>query len=397
MAAAKQDYYELLGVNKGASADELKKAYRKLAIKYHPDKNPGDQAAEEKFKEITEAYEVLSDTTKRQRYDQFGHAAFGPGTGGGAGGAGFGGFGGIDLEEALRTFMGEFGGSGGGGGIFGDLFGGGGRRGGSRSGRGSDMRYDLEIDFEEAAFGSRRELTFPVMNECPACKGSGAAAGSGRETCPSCKGQGEVVQSQGFFHVRQTCRQCGGTGQIIRNPCLKCSGSGRIKERRTLSLRIPAGVETGSRLRLSGKGESGLRGGPPGDLYVIIRVKPHEVFQRHGEDLLCELPVPFLTATLGGEVMVPTLNGQARLKIPAGTQSGKVFRMRGKGVHLEGYHAGDLHVQVQVEVPAKLSRSQRKVMESLTEQLTEDNYPRAKKFARNVETFYKRKKALENA
>lgn len=389
--AAKADYYEVLGVEKGASKEEIKKAYRKMAVKYHPDKNPGDTAAEEKFKEVTEAYEVLSDDAKRQRYDQFGHAAFGPGRGG----AGAGGFGGVDLEEALRTFMGAFGGGGGGGSIFENFFGGGGGRSSRDANRGSDLRFDLEIDFEEAVFGSKRELSFNVQVECDGCNGTGAEAGSGVETCGTCRGQGEVIMSQGFFQVRQACPDCGGTGKRIKNPCRKCRGTGQMQGKRSITLRIPPGVETGSRLRVQGKGAGGTRGGAAGDLYVIIHVKAHPLFERHDLDLLITVPVPVTVATLGGEVTVPTLEGSSRIKIPAGTQSGRMLRLKNKGVKdPRGYGHGDLHIRVQVETPSKFGGKVKKLMDQLAGLLSEELQPEERKFQRDMEEFARRREEL---
>jgi len=397
MPAAKQDYYELLGVSRTATPEELKKAYRKLAVQYHPDKNPGDKAAEEKFKQISEAYEVLNDPNKRALYDQHGHRAFGHG-GGASGAGGFGGFGGgfegIDLEEALRTFMGA---AGGGGSIFEDYFGG--RRGAAGgAARGSDLRFDLEIDFEEAVLGSLREITLPITEECAACHGSGAEPGSKRETCRACDGRGVRVSSNGFFQVRQTCSTCGGAGETITRPCRACDGAGRVKSRRTIQLRIPAGVETGSRLRLGGKGDPGHRNGPAGDLYVVLHVRPHDVFQRRDEDILCEVPVPFTTAALGGEIDVPTIHGYAKLKIPARTESGQVFRLRGQGVvNSETGVLGDHHVRVTIEVPERLDRKQRQALEALAGGLSEENYPRRREMRRALDRFYERKEALERA
>lgn len=399
MPTNKRDYYEVLGVGRTATDDEIKRAYRKLAVQYHPDKNPGNVEAEEKFKEATEAYEILSDKQKRQKYDQFGHQAFGPGTGGGSG---FGGFQGIDLEEALRTFMGAFGGGGGGrGSIFDDFFGGGGGMGGGRgerthANRGNDLRFDLEIDFEEAVFGSQRDLTFSVMDECGKCKGSGAEEGSKRETCSRCKGTGQSISSNGFFHVRQACSACGGSGEILRNPCRECRGSGRVKERRTITLKIPAGVETGSRLRVAGKGESGVRGGPPGDLYVVLHVREHPLFKRRDEDILIEVPVPFHVAALGGEIEIPTIHGFAKLKIPPGTESGKVFRLRGRGLKGVGsFGNGDQHCVVMVETPERLSSKQRKALEEFAKSLNDDNHPAGKNMKRRAQEFYRRRDTLQ--
>jgi len=385
MAPKNKDFYATLGVGSEASQDEIKKAYRKLAVQYHPDKNPGNKEAEEKFKEITEAYEVLSDPDKRQRYDQFGSAAFGPGSGGGGFGGGFGG--GIDLEEALRTFMGAMGGSG--GSIFEDFFGGGRRGSRDTAMRGADLRYDLEIEFEEAVFGSQHEMTLSLLDECQTCHGSGLETGSKRETCRKCQGAGNVIMSSGFFQVRQTCPSCNGTGEIITNPCRECRGEGRVKTRKTITLRIPAGVETGSRLRLAGKGEGGTRGGQHGDLYVVVHVKTHPFFQRHGDDIIVEMPIPFDVATLGGSIEVPTVQGYTSLKIPAGTASGTVLRVKGKGITgVNGGRTGDQHVRVVVEVPDRLERKQRKALEAFAEECTEDNYPQIKQVRRVAEQFY---------
>jgi molecular chaperone DnaJ len=359
-------------------------------MQYHPDRNPGDKSAEAKFKEISEAYEVLSDPAKRQQYDRFGHegvrSAFGPG-----------GFDfsrdfthAADLQDILGSIFWE------GGGFFDEIFGGGWGR--SRTGpqRGQDLRFDLEIDFEEAAFGSEREITLPVSEPCGACRGSGVAPGSSRESCRQCGGRGVVVSGGGFFQVRQTCPICGGTGTVITRPCKTCDGSGRMKERKRLTLKIPRGVETGSRLRLPGKGDAGTRGGPPGDLYVVLHVREHELFKRRGDDLFCEVPVPFGFATLGGEVEVPTLDGYARLKLEPGTETGKVFRLRGKGLpNVEGYGYGDLHIQVLVEVPVKLNSRQKKALKDFLDSGHDANYPQQQSFAQSAERFYERKRAMD--
>lgn len=393
MAGPKKDYYEVLGVTKNSDADEIKKAYRKLAIQFHPDKNPGNKEAEEKFKEISEAYEVLSDEDKKHKYDQFGHAAFSGGQGGFSGAGGD--FGGIDLEEALRTFMGAMGGRGGGGGIFENFFGGGG--GGENANRGADMRVDLEINFDEAVFGSHRDLALSVQEECSKCKGSGSEAGSKKEVCRRCGGAGMVITNNGFFQVRQNCPTCGGAGQIISNPCRECRGEGRVKGRKTMTLRIPPGVETGSRLRLAGKGEGGIRGAPAGDLYVVIHVRPHPFFHRHGDDIQCEMPVPFHVASLGGEIEVPTIHGYASLKIPAGLENGTVMRLRGKGVPaVQGYGTGDQHVRLVIDAPDKLDRNQRKTLEDFGRTCTEENYPRIRNIRRMAGEFYEKKKEAES-
>ncbi len=392
MAPREKDFYATLGVGRSASPDEIKKAYRKLAVQYHPDKNPGNKDAEEKFKEITEAYEILSDTDKRRRYDQFGSSAFGPGSGGGAGGFGGGFGGGIDLEEALRTFMGAMGG---GGSIFDDFFGGG-RRGGGRDAamRGADLRYDLEIEFDESVFGAQHEMSMSLLDECPNCKGTGLGAESKREACRRCRGAGTVVMNNGIFQVRQTCPACSGSGEIIANPCRECRGEGRVKTRKTLTLRIPPGVETGSRLRLAGKGEGGARGGPAGDLYVVVHVKPHPFFQRHGEDIIVEMPIPFDVATLGGSIEVPTVQGYATLKVPDGTASGTVLRLRGKGIAgVGGGRIGDQHVRVVVEVPPRLDRTQRKALEAFAASCDESVYPGIKSVRRAADQFYEKRDA----
>ena len=400
MSAEKKDCYELLGIAKGATAEEIKKAYRKMAIKYHPDKNPGDKAAEEHFKEVSEAYEILSDTTKRQQYDQFGHAAFGAGRGRGGGGFGGGGFGGggIDLEEALRTFMGASGGGGGGGSIFDNFFGGGGG-GGSRNPnapqQGADLRFDLEIDFEEAVLGSSREIRININESCVICKGTGAEPGSGKQTCKDCGGAGQVISGGGFVQFRQTCPTCRGAGEVISKPCSGCHGQGLVRNKRTIDVKIPSGVETGSRLRVAGRGEGGRRGGPAGDLYIVLHVHEHEFFKRNDLDIVCEVPVPFQTAMLGGEVQAPTIHGNAALKIPAGTESGKVFRMRGKGINNPRYGTGDQHIVVQIEVPQGLSGKEKKKLQEAASILNEKHFPLTQKMRKAADTFYAHKKALE--
>lgn len=387
--ASKQDYYELLGIGRGADAAEIKKAYRKLAMKYHPDKNPGDKEAEARFKDISEAYEVLSDPRKKEQYDRFGHdgmkSTFGPG-----------GFDfardfthAADVQDILGSIFGD------GGGFFDDLFGGGRRR--SRTGpqRGADLRFDLEIDLEEAAFGSEREVTLPMDVECSKCNGSGVAAGARKETCKHCGGNGQVVTGGGFFQFRQTCPVCGGGGQVVTHPCSGCEGTGRTKSRKRLTMRIPSGVETGSRLRLTGKGEGGARGGPPGDLYVVLHVRAHDLFERRGDDLFCAVPVPFEDAALGGIIQVPTVDGYAKLKLSAGTESGKVFRLRGKGLpSVEGYGRGDLHVRVVAEVPSRLSSKQKKILKEFREESSDSNYPDREKFRERAEAFFERKAAM---
>jgi molecular chaperone DnaJ len=344
---AKRDYYEILGVAKNASEADLKKAFRRLAMKYHPDRNPGDKAAEESFKEAKEAYEVLTDPQKRAAYDQFGHAGVDPSAGGGArGGASF-----SDIFED----------------IFGDIFGGG-RGGGSRVYRGSDLQYNLELTLEEAVFGTEVKIRVPSLVECGECHGSGAEKGTTPETCGTCGGVGQVRMQQGFFSVQQTCPRCHGTGKLITSPCHACHGQGRVEEHKTLSVKVPAGVDSGDRIRLSGEGEAGINGGPPGDLYVQIHVKPHKLFTRKGNDLLCEVPISFVTAALGGDLEIPTLDGRVNLKIPEETQSGRLFRLRGKGVRsVHGGARGDMICRVSVETPVNLTKRQKELLRDLDE------------------------------
>jgi molecular chaperone DnaJ len=377
-----QDYYDTLGVSKGATAAEIKKAYRKLAIKYHPDKNQGDKAAEEKFKEISQAYEVLSDDKKRSQYDQLGHEAFTSKGQGGFGGAG-------GFHDPFDIFSQVFGG-GGGGSIFEDLFGGGGGR-RSRSGGidGSDLRYDLEIDFEDAVFGADKKISIPKLESCKRCNGAGCEPGSSKSTCSQCGGSGQVVMAQGFFSIRQPCPKCNGTGESIDKPCKDCHGEGRVRTNKKLQIHIPAGVDTGSRLRVSNEGEGGARGGRTGDLYVVIHVKEHDIFRREGNDILCDVPIDFVTATLGGTVEVPTITGKAKLKVPEGCQNGTVLRMRGKGVpSLRGGARGDQHIRIYVEVPKKLNGKQREALNAYAETMSDSgHHPQRESFLKKAKRF----------
>jgi len=371
---AKRDYYEILGINRDANEDEIKKAYRKLAMKYHPDRNPDNPKAEEQFKEAKNAYEILSDATKRAAYDQYGHAGVDQQAGMG-GGAGMGGFG-----DAFSD-------------IFGDIFGGG-RGGGGRSNvyRGADLRYNLEISLEDAARGSETRIRIPTMEECEPCKGTGAKKGTTPATCPTCGGHGQVRMQQGFFSIQQTCPKCHGTGRFIAEPCTTCHGAGRVKQHKTLSVKIPSGIDEGDRIRLSGEGEHGVNGGPPGDLYVQIHLKAHAVFQRDHDDLHCEMPVSFAAAALGGEIEIPTLEGVARLKIPAETQTGKVFRLRGKGIKgVRSISHGDLLCHVVVETPVHLTERQKELLrefEAINDEDAGKHNPRAKSWMDKVKDFF---------
>lgn len=381
------DYYETLGVSRSASADEIKKAYRKLAIKYHPDRNPGDTAAEEKFKEISNAYEVLSDQSKRQRYDQLGHEAFTSTGGNGFGGFGGGGAGGF--RDPMDIFSQFFGSGGGGSFSFEDLFGGGRRRRDPNAPvAGNDLRCDIEIAFEDAVFGATREITLTKSTDCKECSGSGCAAGSGKKSCPRCGGTGQVTVSQGFFAMQQTCPNCRGTGQVIEKPCSSCRGSGRQQVEKKVTVRIPPGVDNGDRLRVSGEGEGGIRGGRAGDLYVTIHVRDSKVFERNGVDLYCRVPIDPFTAMLGGVVEVPTVSGMTKMKVEAGTQSGAVLRIKGKGMPaLRGGSRGDLHVVLQLETPRHLDGEAKKMLAELQSKLSEKNYPEAQEFKRTAGPF----------
>lgn len=386
----KRDYYEVLGVDRSASTEEIKKAYRKLALKHHPDKNPGDKSAEERFKEIAEAYEVLSDPQKKAAYDQFGHAGLGAGVGAGGFSGGFG----VDLEEALRMFMGEFGRGFGGGSMFGDFFeeeeGWHGTR-TRRKTRGADLRYDMEITIEEAAFGTKNEIDVIINEVCKTCGGEGTAHGTPRSKCPSCEGSGMVYSRQGFFAISRTCGKCQGSGTIIKNPCKSCHGAGTVPENKKIAVKVPAGVETGSRLRITGGGEPSPRGGTPGDLYIIIHVREHPVFKRQGDDLLCEMPISFVTAALGDEVEVPTLDGRIKLKIPPGTQPGKVFRVKDKGMPaIHGYGRGDLYIQVNIEVPTHLTNEERKILEQLSESGKGRIFPETQSFMDKIRRLFEK-------
>lgn len=375
----KRDYYEVLGVPREASDEEIKKAYRKLAVKYHPDKNPGDKAAEESFKELGHAYEVLSDPQKRTAYDQYGHAAFDARSRASRGGGG-------GFHDPFEIFREVFGG---GGGIFDEFFGGQ-RHDPTQPQRGEDLRYDLEITFEEAALGVEREINVNKPERCDACEGSGVEEGSKTRTCPACNGRGQVISSRGIFSIAQTCPQCQGAGRVVDRPCKPCHGSGRREKPSKIKLRIPAGVDTGARLRSSGNGASGLRGGPPGDLYVVLHVKAHEIFEREGDDLLCEVPVSLVQATLGAEIEVPTLQGKATIKVPAGTQPGTLFRLKGKGVkNLQGYGSGDLHVRVTVEVPTHLTNAQKAKLQEFAALCDESVNPISKSFFEKAKNFFR--------
>ena len=378
---AKRDFYEVLGVNRDASEDDIKKAYRKLAMKHHPDRNQGEDAtvSEEKFKEVKEAYEILSDASKRAAYDRFGHAGVDPSAGSGPGGAqGFGGF----ADAFGDIFEGIFGGQGGGGR----------GRGGSNVYRGSDLRYNLEITLEQAARGYETKIRIPAIETCETCHGSGAKAGTSPKTCGTCGGNGQVRIQQGFFSIQQTCQKCHGSGKTISDPCKTCDGVGRVKRQKTLAIKIPSGVDEGDRIRLSGEGEPGVNGGPPGDLYVQMTIKAHTVFQREGDDLHCEMPVSFATAALGGSVEIPTLDGAAEIKVPGETQSGRTFRLRGKGIKgVRSTHPGDLYCHVVIETPVNLTSRQKELLREFDEINRKDSgthNPREKSFMDKMKDFF---------
>ena len=372
---AKRDFYDVLGVNKNASSEELKSAYRKLAVKHHPDKNPGDKASEDKFKEAGEAYGILSDQEKKQNYDNFGHAAFE----GGGGGRQSGGFGGADFSDIFEDFFGDFGGGG---------------RSSSRrntNNRGSDLRYDLSITLEEAYEGKKQDIKFSTTEKCTTCKGNGSKPGSSADRCTGCGGNGKVRSSQGFFTVQQTCPQCQGTGEEITNPCTDCNGQGNKQASKKLSVTIPKGVDDGTRIRLAGKGEAGTKGSASGDLYLFINVHSHDLFKRSDENLFFEFPISIADAALGVTIEVPTIDsGRAKIKIPDGTQNGKQFRLKGKGMpYMRGSGNGDLYVQVNTEVPISLNKAQKELLEKFREIENEKSNPSIKKFFQKAKSFWK--------
>ena len=374
--AKKRDYYEVLGLNRDASEEDIKKAYRKLAMKHHPDRNPDSKDAEERFKEAKEAYEVLSEAEKRRAYDAYGFAGVNPQMGGGPGGFG--------ADQGFGGFAEAF------GDIFSDIFGGQGR-GRSNVYRGADLRYNLEITLEQAARGTETKIRIPTMEACETCHGSGAKPGTQPKTCDTCKGAGQVRMSQGFFSIQQTCPACHGSGKVVADPCPTCRGAGRLKKHKTLAVKIPAGVDEGDRVRLTGEGEAGVNGGPAGDLYVVVHLKEHGVFQRDGDDLHCEMPISFGQAALGGEIEIPTLDGSAKIKIPPETQTGQVFRLRGKGIKgVRSSYPGDLLCQVAVETPVRLTERQKELLRELEEINKGDarHTPRAKSFMDKVREFF---------
>ncbi|MBI5328738.1 MAG: molecular chaperone DnaJ [Deltaproteobacteria bacterium] len=364
---AHKDYYEILGVNRDASDDEIKKAYRQLAHKYHPDKNPGDKSTEEHFKEINAAYEVLKDPKKRAQYDRFGYAETGTGFGPGSG---FG----VDFQDLF-------------GDVFGDFFGANRKR--TRGQRGADLRYDMEVTFEEAAFGTEKNIKLPKTTKCQKCNGSGAKQGTSPTQCPTCRGRGQVNYQQGFFSISRPCSHCKGEGVVIKEPCAECSGIGRINDIKSVSVKIPPGVETDTRLRLSSEGESGIHGGPPGDLYIIISIKPHPIFQRQNSDIICEVPISFPQAAIGCEIDVPTLEGNVKLKITAGTQAGKIFRFKNKGIaSLHTGQRGDQNVIIKVETPTRLTTRQKELLEEFAKISGEETNPIKKNFLEKMKNLF---------
>ncbi len=372
---AKRDFYEVLGVDRGAEMEEIKKAYRKLALKFHPDRNPNDKAAEEKFKELGHAYEILSDPQSRAAYDQYGHAAFDSRAR--ARSSGF-----HDPSDIFREVFGNSS-------IFEDLFGGGGERRSGGARRGDDLRYDMELTFLEAALGCEKEVKVTKLGACESCHGSGAEHGATAKVCSVCGGRGQVISSRGIFSIAQTCPRCEGAGRVIDKPCRTCGGAGRREQTTQIKIKIPAGVESGSRLRSSGNGEAGVQGGPPGDLFVVLHVKRHDIFSRDGDDLLCEIPVSFVQAALGDTIKVPTLTEQAEIKVPPGTQAGSVFRLKGRGVrNVQGYGHGDLLVRVQIEVPARLNAAQRAKLEEFAKLCDENVHPMSKSFLEKARSLF---------
>ncbi len=373
---AKRDYYEVLGLERGADDAALKKAYRRLAMKYHPDRNPDDAQAQERFTEAKEAYEVLTDPQKRAAYDQYGHAGVEA-----AGGMG----GGFNPGDAFGDVFGD---------VFGDIFGGGRGRGRTNVYRGADLRYDLELDLEQAVFGDTVNVNIPTLNACQTCEGSGAKPGTDVKDCTTCGGAGQVRRQQGFFSIQQTCPNCRGAGKVVETPCLSCGGRGRIQEDKTLAVKVPPGVDNGDRIRLSGEGEAGQNGGPPGDLYVDLAVRPHRLFTREGPNLACSVPIAFSTAALGGSVTVPTLDGEVTVKVPGETQSGRVFRLRGKGVKpVRGGGTGDLYCTVEVETPVNLTSEQKELLQKFNDSLMakgDRHRPRSQSWTDNVREFFEK-------
>ena len=383
---AEQNYYEVLGVERGASQDEIKKAYRRLAMKYHPDRNPGDKAAEAKFKEVGEAYAVLSDEQKRAAYDRFGKAGVDPNAAGGFGGGqgGFGGFGGMNGGADFQSAFGD---------IFSDLFGGGRGRGAGPQGpqptRGNDMSFTVEVSFEDAAHGRKMDIRVPAWEKCETCKGSGCRPGTSKKTCPTCRGAGVVRMSNGLFQVQQTCPHCHGTGEVISDPCPDCQGTGWKRTTTVLQINIPAGINDGQRIRVSGRGEPGVNGGPAGDLHVYVNVRPHPVFERRGDDVWCEVPITFTQAALGADVVVPTLDGKVSYTVREGTQPGDVFRLKGKGIQrLGGRGRGDQYVRVTVEVPKNLNGKQKELIKQLDGATGDKNYAKRRNFFDKIKKMF---------